>query len=152
MSDQLSPLSRFQNIVLATDGTDISTGAVRVALNMASQCGSQLTVMHMAPTYPGYAMFNPAGVGEAEQAGMTVLKQVEAQAGTAVDDDSLLVGQHHFDAGGIAAELQGLGPRSGDGTPGAPEFYLHTVGFLLPPCLVANKVAREPPPRLIPSQ
>lgn len=83
MSDQLSPLARFEKIVLATDGTDISTGAVRVALNMASQCGSQLTVMHMAPTYPGYAMFNPTGVGEAEQAGQEVLKQVEAQAGTA---------------------------------------------------------------------
>ncbi len=83
MSDQLSPLARFENIVLATDGTDISTGAVRVALNMASQCGSQLTVMHMAPTYPGYAMFNPSAVDEAEQAGENVLKQVEAQAGTA---------------------------------------------------------------------
>jgi universal stress protein E len=83
VSDQLSPLARFENIVLATDGTDVSAGAVRVALNMASQCASKLTVMHMAPTYPGYAMFNPGAVGEAEQAGQAVLKQVETQAGTA---------------------------------------------------------------------
>ena len=66
----------------------------------------------------------------------------EAQAGTAVNHDSLPVGQHHFHAGGIAAELQGLGPGSRDGTPGAPEFNLHMLCLLLPPGVVANKVSR----------
>jgi nucleotide-binding universal stress UspA family protein len=83
MTEQLSPLARFENVLLATDGTEISAGAVRVALRMASECGSHLTVMHMAPTYPGYAMFNPTVVAEAERAGQEVLQQVEAQAGMA---------------------------------------------------------------------
>ncbi len=83
VTQQLPPLARFENIVLATDGTDISAGAVKVALHMTSRCGSQLTVMHMAPTHPSVAVYNPSAVEQVEQAGREVLKQVEAQAGTA---------------------------------------------------------------------
>lgn len=82
MTDQLSPLARFENIVLSTDGTDVSAGAVRVALRLGKQCGSRLTVMHMARTYPGYAMFNPTAVGEEEKRAQEVLDKVEQQAGT----------------------------------------------------------------------
>ena len=82
MTDQLSPLARFENIVLSTDGTDVSAGAVRVALRLGKQCGSKLTVMHMARTYPGYAMFNPTAVGEEEKRAQEVLDKVEQQAGT----------------------------------------------------------------------
>ncbi len=83
MSAQLSPLARFDNLLLATDGSDVSTGAVRVALHLASRCGAHLTVMHMAKTLPDYAMFNPGGVRQAEDAGHAVLREVEEQAGTA---------------------------------------------------------------------
>jgi nucleotide-binding universal stress UspA family protein len=86
MTDQLSPLARFDNLLLATDGSEVSVGAVRVALRMASRCGSRLTVMHMARTLPDYAMFNPAGVERVEARGMEVLREVEAQAGTACVD------------------------------------------------------------------
>jgi nucleotide-binding universal stress UspA family protein len=82
MTAQLSPLARFDNLLLATDGSEVSQGAVRVALHMASRCGSQLTVMHMARTLPDYAMFNPNGVRQAEEEGRAVLKEVEQQAGT----------------------------------------------------------------------
>lgn len=83
MTAQLSPLARFDQLLLATDGSDVSAGAVRVALHMASRCGSHLTVMHMAPTLPQYAMFNPTGVQQAEETGGAVLSEVERQAGTA---------------------------------------------------------------------
>ena len=83
MTAQLSPLARFDNLLLATDGSDVSAGAVKVALHMASRCGSHLTVMHMAKTLPDYAMFNPGGVQQAEDQGRAVLQEVEEQAGTA---------------------------------------------------------------------
>ncbi len=83
MTAQLSPLARFDHLLLATDGSEVSAGAVRVALHMASRCGSHLTVMHMAPTLPQYAMFNPTGVQQAEETGGAVLSEVERQAGTA---------------------------------------------------------------------
>jgi universal stress protein E len=83
MTAQLSPLARFDNLLLATDGSEVSAGAVKVALHMASRCGSHLTVMHMAKTLPDYAMFNPGGVQRAEDQGRAVLQEVEAQAGTA---------------------------------------------------------------------
>ena len=83
MTAQLSPLARFDNLLLATDGSEVSAGAVKVALHMASRCGSHLTVMHMAKTLPDYAMFNPGGVQQAEEQGRAVLQEVEEQAGTA---------------------------------------------------------------------
>ncbi len=83
MTAQLSPLARFDNLLLATDGSDVSTGAVRVALHMSGRCGSHLTVMHMAQTLPDYAMFNPGGVQQAEDQGRAILREVEQQAGTA---------------------------------------------------------------------
>lgn len=82
MTAQLSPLARFDHLLLATDGSEVSTGAVRAALHMASRCGAKLTVMHMARTLPDYAMFNPDGVRQAEEAGRAVLSEVERQAGT----------------------------------------------------------------------
>lgn len=83
MSTQLSPIARFDHLLLATDGTAVSAGAVRVAVHLASRCGGQLTVMHMAPTLPDYAMFNPGAVEQAEERGRAILSQVEQQAGTA---------------------------------------------------------------------
>jgi nucleotide-binding universal stress UspA family protein len=83
MTAQLSPLARFDNLLLATDGSDVSAGAVKAALHMASRCGAHLTVMHMAKTLPDYAMFNPGGVQQAEEQGRAVLQEVEEQAGTA---------------------------------------------------------------------
>jgi nucleotide-binding universal stress UspA family protein len=83
MSDQLSPIARFSNLLLATDGSPVSAGAVRVALNLSSRCGARLTVMHMAKTDPSYAMWNPGNVEETEEQGRQVLRQVEEQAGTA---------------------------------------------------------------------
>jgi nucleotide-binding universal stress UspA family protein len=83
MTAQLSPLARFDNLLLATDGSDVSAGAVKAALHMASRCGAHLTVMHMAKTLPDYAMFNPGGVQQAEDQGRAVLQEVEEQAGTA---------------------------------------------------------------------
>jgi universal stress protein E len=82
MADQLSPLARFDHLLLATDGSDVSAGAVRVALHMASRCGSRLTVMHMARTLPDYAMYNPQGVRQVEDEGRAILEEVEQQAGT----------------------------------------------------------------------
>ena len=83
MTAQLSPLARFDNLLLATDGSEVSSGAVKAALHMASRCGAHLTVMHMAQTLPDYAMFNPEGVRQAEDAGHSILRDVEQQAGTA---------------------------------------------------------------------
>ncbi len=83
MTAQLSPLARFDNLLLATDGSEVSAGAVKAALHMASRCGAHLTVMHMAKTLPDYAMYNPGGVQQAEDQGRAVLREVEEQAGTA---------------------------------------------------------------------
>ena len=84
------------------------------------------------------------GEEEVKVAGNMVFEKIlaqQAQAGTAIDHDSRPVGQHHFHAGGIAAELQCLGSGGRDGAPGAPEFNLHILCLPLPPGIAAHKVS-----------
>ena len=41
----------FQNIVVATDGSDHANRAMEVGAKLASACGARLTVIHVAPKY-----------------------------------------------------------------------------------------------------
>jgi hypothetical protein len=65
----------------------------------------------------------------------------EPHAGAAVDHDSVAVVQYYFNAGGVAAELEGIGAGSRDGTPGAPEFNLHMKGLLLSAGLMVEEIS-----------
>jgi nucleotide-binding universal stress UspA family protein/uncharacterized membrane protein YfcA len=49
-SSQLSPIGRFENFLVASDGSEFSAGAVREALRMASRCGARLNVMSVVAT------------------------------------------------------------------------------------------------------
>jgi nucleotide-binding universal stress UspA family protein len=41
----------FQNIVVATDGSDNAKRAMEVGAELAAACGARLTVVHVAPAY-----------------------------------------------------------------------------------------------------
>jgi len=47
---QISPLGRFENFLVASDGSEFSAGAVREALRMAQKCGARLHVMSVVAT------------------------------------------------------------------------------------------------------
>ncbi len=52
MNSQLSPIGRFERILLASDGTPSSAAAERVALAMARQCGAALQIAAVVISNP----------------------------------------------------------------------------------------------------
>lgn len=49
IAHELSPVGRFDKILLATDGSDYSAGATRVAVAMAAKAGAKLFVVTVLP-------------------------------------------------------------------------------------------------------
>lgn len=55
----LSPLGRFERVLLAVDGSKYSEGAIRVAAAMARKCEAELVVMSVALVDPQYSTLVP---------------------------------------------------------------------------------------------
>ncbi len=72
---QLSPTGRFEKILFATDGSEFSAGAERVAIGMCAKSGAHLQVMTAV-----LAGSDPGGMGESE------LVRSEATATARLDD------------------------------------------------------------------
>lgn len=77
---RLSPVGRFERVLLATDGSEFSAGAVRVALGMSKKCEAELTTMSMV-------LIGASGEGnpvedlrQAEAEAREVLDRVKAEA------------------------------------------------------------------------
>jgi len=85
---QLSPLGRFERLLVASDGSEFSAAAVREAIGMASKCGAQVHVMSLLAT----------GV-EHEGLGEAILKQEMETAQAHLDE---IRGQ--AEAAGVACE------------------------------------------------
>lgn len=77
MTEELSPVGRFETIVLATDGSEYSAAAEAVALEMARQCGARLLVTRVVLTNPEYEALVPDRVQKAETEAQ---KQIERLA------------------------------------------------------------------------
>jgi nucleotide-binding universal stress UspA family protein len=77
---QLSPLGRFDKLLLATDGSEFSEGAVRLALAMAPKCGAKLTVMTIVLSNPEYDTIAPQLAEAAEQKARAIIDDVRRRA------------------------------------------------------------------------
>jgi len=62
---ELSPLARFETILLASDGSHFSDGAIRLGISMAQRSGARLTAMTMVKTNPEYEALAPELVQKA---------------------------------------------------------------------------------------
>jgi nucleotide-binding universal stress UspA family protein len=80
MSD-LSPLARFETILLATDGSNFSEGAIRLGIAMARKSGARLTAMTMVKTNPEYEALAPELVYKADRDARAHLDTVIRLAG-----------------------------------------------------------------------
>lgn len=67
MTEDLSPVGRFQTIVLATDGSEYSAAAETAALEMARRCDASLMVTRVVLTNPEYEALVPDRVQQAEK-------------------------------------------------------------------------------------
>jgi len=52
-------VSKLENILLATDGTEFSEGAIREGINFAKKCSSKLYAMQVVQTITDYEAFSP---------------------------------------------------------------------------------------------
>lgn len=77
---QPSPAARMQRILLSTDGSEHSDGAVRVAIEAAAKCSSQLFAFTMVVSNPEVEAIAPEIVAKAERRAREVLDGVEAKA------------------------------------------------------------------------
>jgi nucleotide-binding universal stress UspA family protein len=82
MTTQLSPVARFDNILIATDGSGFSIGAVRVAVAMAGKCGARLLALSVVVSNPEYDALTPEFMKAAEETAQSHLKGIREKAGT----------------------------------------------------------------------
>ena len=63
---QICPTSRPEKLLLPTDGSEFSEGAIREAISLAKSCSSKLIVVSVIETNPEYETLAPQLVEKAE--------------------------------------------------------------------------------------
>ncbi|MBF0261585.1 MAG: universal stress protein [Magnetococcales bacterium] len=79
MHAQLSPGQRFERILLATEGSNFSQGADRVAMDMATLCHAEILAMTMVANNDEYAALAPERLRQDECAAWAHLSAVREQ-------------------------------------------------------------------------
>ncbi len=77
---QLSPLARFERILVATDGSSFSADAVKVAIAMCVKAEAHLYAFNMVLTNPEYEALAPELVEKASEDVKVHLESVTAEA------------------------------------------------------------------------
>lgn len=80
MTEQLSPLGRFERILLATDGSEYGAGAERVALAMVEQWGGLLQVASVVLTNPQVEVVAPDMIDADEKDARAAVTRVRDEA------------------------------------------------------------------------
>lgn len=78
---QLSPIGRFETLLLATDGTEYSASATEVAIEMGKKCKGTLHAMSCVITNPEYEALVPDRVEQEAIRVNGMLKEICATAG-----------------------------------------------------------------------
>jgi nucleotide-binding universal stress UspA family protein len=76
----ICPVVNTERILLATDGSEFSEGAIREAIGLAKRCGSKLSALMVIESNPEYAGIAPQLVEKAERAAREHLETVKARA------------------------------------------------------------------------
>lgn len=76
----LSPVGRIERILLSTDGSEYSEGAVKAAIDAASKCSSHLIAFTMVLSNPEIEAIAPQVVAKGELEAREILDMVESKA------------------------------------------------------------------------
>jgi len=79
-SAQFCPISKLEKMLLATDRSTFSEGAVREAINFAKKCSSNLYVMSVLETNPEYETIGANVYQKEEEEAIKYLEAVKARA------------------------------------------------------------------------
>ncbi len=77
---EICPTTRIEKILLSTDGSEYSEGAIREAINLAKKCSSKLTALSVIDTNPEFDVLAPQIVEKKEKAARQTLDTVQARA------------------------------------------------------------------------
>jgi nucleotide-binding universal stress UspA family protein len=77
---EICPVNSTEKLLLATDGSQFSEGAIREAIRLAKKCSSKLSVITVIETNPEYATIAPQLLEKSEKTAREHLEHVKAQA------------------------------------------------------------------------
>jgi len=77
---EVCPIAEMKNILLATDGSEFSAGAVREAIRFAQRCNSHLYVISIVETNPEFEIYGPDVVEKIEKKTRSNLEKIKEQA------------------------------------------------------------------------
>jgi nucleotide-binding universal stress UspA family protein len=77
---QIHPMAKLEKLLLSTDGSEFSEGAVREAIKLSKICSSKLFVMSVIETNPEFEVFAPKIFEKEEKAARDLLENVKAIA------------------------------------------------------------------------
>lgn len=77
---EICPITKVEKILLSTDGSEFSEGAVREAIRLAKRCSSKLSAISVIETNPEYGAMAPQIVEKAAKAVREHLESVQARA------------------------------------------------------------------------
>jgi hypothetical protein len=80
MSGNICPIAKMDKLLLATDGSKFSEGAIREALNLARQCSSKIAAVSVVKTNLEFEMTMPQVVEKDEGEAMRHLKTIKTKA------------------------------------------------------------------------
>ena len=78
---EICPTTRIEKILLATDGSEYSEGAIREAVKLAKRCGSSLTVVSVIESNPEFDALAPQITEKRERTAREGLESVKERAG-----------------------------------------------------------------------
>ena len=85
--------ARVEKLLLSTDGSEYSEGAIREAIKLAKKCSSRLSVMSVIETNPEFDSMAPQIVEKSEKAMREHLEAIQARAKDEEVDCELIVRQ-----------------------------------------------------------
>lgn len=77
---EICPTTRVEKILLSTDGSEYSEGAIREAIKLAKKCSSKLTVLSVIDTNPEFDALAPQIMEKKEKGARQNLDAVQARA------------------------------------------------------------------------
>lgn len=77
---EICPVVNTEKLLLATDGSAFSEGAIREAIRLAKRCSSTLSAISVIETNPEYSTIAPQLLEKSEKAARQHLESVKAQA------------------------------------------------------------------------
>jgi nucleotide-binding universal stress UspA family protein len=79
-ANEICPIAKLERILLATDGSEFSEGAVREAIGFAKSCSSTLYAMSVIETNPEFEAYAPGAVEKMEKETLELLDQIKKRA------------------------------------------------------------------------